>query len=50
MSTLDELSIAYNFIDLGFTDLTNQMSETAKTILNTKLKASELEILVNHNA
>jgi YesN/AraC family two-component response regulator len=50
MATLDELSIAYNFVDIGFADLPNQMSESALTILNTKLKASGLEILDNHNA
>jgi YesN/AraC family two-component response regulator len=50
MATLNELSIAYNFVDLGFADLPNQMSDTALTILNTKLMASGLEIQDNHNA
>ena len=50
ISTLDQLSITYNFVDLGFVDLPNALSDEYLNILNTKLKASGLEILDNHNA
>jgi len=50
MATLDQLSIAYNFVDLGFADLPSQLSDKSLILLNTKLKASGLEILDNHNA
>ena len=50
ISTLDQLSIAYNFVDLGFADLPKALSDESLIILNTKLKASGLEILDNHNA
>ena len=50
MSTLDNLDIPYHFVDLGFTDLPNALSDESLNILNTKLKASGLEILDNHNA
>jgi YesN/AraC family two-component response regulator len=47
---LDKLSIPYNFVDLGFADLPNDLNDESLNFLNIKLKASGLEILDNHNA
>lgn len=50
MATFDKLSIPYLFVDLGFAELPNQLSEATLLSLNAELKASGLEILDNHNA
>ena len=50
METLDRLTIPYNFVDLGFADLPNSLTDESLNILNANLKKSGLEILDNHNA
>jgi YesN/AraC family two-component response regulator len=50
IETLEQLAIPYNFVDLGFADLSNVLSEASLKLLNTNLKMSGLEILDNHNA
>lgn len=47
---LEKLTIPYNFVDLGFADLPNELSMETLNLLNINLKASGLEILDNHNA
>jgi AraC-like DNA-binding protein len=49
-SKLEKLNIPYNYVELGYADLPNQVDETNISLLNTELKTSGLEILDNHNA
>ena len=50
IAKLDKLFIPYNFVDLGFADLPNELSNETLIYLNAELKTSGLEILENHNA
>ena len=50
METLNRLDLPYNFVDLGFADLPNDLNDEILNLLNTTLKKSGLEILDNHNA
>ena len=50
IETLDRLNIQYNFVDLGFVDLPNSLTDESLNILNANLKKSGLEILDDHNA
>lgn len=50
IAKLDKLSIPYNYVDLGYADLTNDLSDEMLNTLNTELKLGGLEILENHNA
>lgn len=50
METLDQLTIPYIFVDLGFADLTKEINEVSLNLLKKNLKMSGLEILDNHNA
>lgn len=49
-SKLEKLNIPYNYVELGYADLPNQVDETNISLLNIELKSSGLEILDNHNA